>query len=54
MTYNDNGPAEAIEAVCPNCRKTKIFYLGREAMPMCEDCGLEMMIKEVLIEGKHD
>lgn len=51
---SDTGKVEPIEAVCPKCQATKIFYLGQESFPTCEVCGLEMVIKEVLIEGKHD
>jgi len=45
---------EPIEAVCPKCGRTKIFFLNREPVPKCEVCGLEMLIKEMLVEGKHD
>ncbi|MBW1711971.1 MAG: hypothetical protein JRJ59_02325 [Deltaproteobacteria bacterium] len=51
---SDKQKIEAIESVCPQCRTTKIFYLGREPMPKCDKCGREMVIRELLIEGKHD
>lgn len=51
---SDSGRVEPVEAVCPKCQATKIFYLGREQMPQCELCKLEMVIKEVLREGKRD
>lgn len=50
----DQDKLEPIEAVCPRCQATKIFFLGREPMPRCDNCDREMVIKEVLVEGKHD
>ena len=51
---SDRNKYEPVETVCPKCHATKIFYLGREDMPRCDKCGLEMIIRELLIEGKHD
>lgn len=45
---------EPIEAVCLKCGRTKIFFLNQESVPKCEVCGLEMLIKEILVEGKRD
>ncbi len=45
---------EPIEAICLHCGTTKIFFLGREPLPRCDECGREMVIREILIEGKRD
>lgn len=45
---------EPVEAVCPVCGETKIFFLNLEPMPKCNKCGREMVIREILVEGKHD
>lgn len=45
---------ESIEAVCLKCDTRKIFYLDKEPMPTCDQCGREMVIREVLREGKRD
>jgi ribosomal protein S27E len=43
---------EAIEVVCPKCRRTQIVYLPKENIPKCPDCKLQMIIRELLDEGK--
>ena len=43
---------EAIEVICPKCRHTEIIYLPEEAIPKCPDCDLQMVIRELLDEGK--
>lgn len=42
-----------VEVVCPRCRTTRIIVVPEESMPRCENCRVEMLIKEVLTEGKY-
>ena len=44
--------AEAVEIVCPRCKRTEIRYLPKESIPKCPDCKLQMVIRELLDEGK--
>ena len=44
---------EAVEVVCPICKRTQIVYLPEEEMPTCPKCRKKMIIKEVLTEGKY-
>lgn len=54
MTNNSSeGRQEAVEVVCPKCRETQIVYFPKEAMPICPYCKVEMVVKEVLTEGKY-
>ena len=43
---------EAIEVICPKCKRTEIIYLPEEEMPKCEQCKIRMVIRELLNEGK--
>jgi hypothetical protein len=43
---------EAVEVVCPKCQRTEIVYLPVEKMPRCPRCQVEMLVKEILKEGK--
>lgn len=43
---------EAIEVICPKCKRTEIIYLPEEEMPKCEHCKIRMVIRELLDEGK--
>ena len=43
---------EPIEVKCPKCNRTEIIYLQKEDFPKCPDCKIEMVIKELLDEGK--
>ena len=43
---------EAIEVKCPKCGRTQIVYLPEEEIPKCPDCGPQMLINELLDEGK--
>ncbi len=43
---------EPIEIKCPKCKHTEIIYLHKEDFPKCPDCKIEMVIKELLDEGK--
>lgn len=47
------GRQEAVEVVCPKCRETQIVYFPKESMPICPHCKIEMVVKEVLTEGKY-
>lgn len=44
---------EAVEVVCPKCRQTQIVYFPKENMPVCQHCRVEMVLKEILTEGKY-
>ena len=44
---------EFIEVGCPICKQTKIICLPEEQIPRCEFCKVEMVIKEILTEGKY-
>lgn len=44
---------EFVEVVCPKCRKIQIIAVPEEPMPRCEICKRDMIIKEVLTEGKY-
>ncbi|GAB7023987.1 hypothetical protein [Salidesulfovibrio brasiliensis] len=44
---------EAVEVVCPKCRSTQIVYLPMEEVPKCPDCRVEMLVSEILTEGKY-
>lgn len=63
MSFPQSGPSEymsmrtkiePVEAICPRGHMTKIFYLNQEPIPKCDKCGREMVIREILVEGKHD
>ena len=43
---------EAIEIICPKCKRTEIVYITKEEMPKCEDCMVRMVFRELLKEGK--
>lgn len=43
---------EPIEVICPKCKRTAIIYLPDESVPVCQSCGTQMVIREVLREGK--
>ena len=44
---------EVVEAKCPKCDHTAIVYLPKEPMPQCPKCRVQMVVKEVLTEGKY-
>lgn len=44
---------EFVEVACPMCNQRKIICLPKETIPQCEFCRVEMVIKEVLTEGKY-
>ena len=43
---------EAIEVVCPKCKRTEIVYLPDEDIPRCQNCNIQMIIQELLDEEK--
>ena len=44
---------EAVEVICPRCKRTEIVYLPKEEMPKCPDCrAVRMVFRELLAEGK--
>jgi len=43
---------EAIEVICPKCNRTEIVYIPKEDIPKCPNCGINMVIRELLTEGK--
>ena len=44
--------AEPVQVECPQCRYTSIIYIPVEQMPRCPECGITMVIRELLDEGK--
>lgn len=44
--------AEPVQIQCPQCRHTEIIYIPIEELPRCPRCGSQMMIRELLDEGK--
>lgn len=44
---------EFVEVACPICNQRKIISLPEEPLPKCEFCHVDMVIKEVLTEGKY-
>jgi hypothetical protein len=46
------GKHEPIEIVCPRCRYKEIVYLPLEDLPLCPECNTQMLISELLDEGK--
>ncbi len=51
--FSDRYDREFIEVACPICDSRKIICLPEEPMPKCDVCRIEMVIKEVLTEGKY-
>lgn len=43
---------EAIEVICPKCKRTEIIYIPKEEIPKCPNCDIRMVMKELLREGK--
>jgi len=43
---------EAVEVKCPKCKRKQIVYIPKEPIPKCPDCGTQMVISELLDEGK--
>lgn len=43
---------EPAEFFCPKCNRTEIIYIPVEKPLRCSQCGREMVLKELLVEGK--
>jgi len=43
---------QTVEIKCPSCGHTKIVNVPKEPIPICPKCKKQMLIKEVLREGK--
>jgi len=43
---------EPLLVKCPRCRRTQIVYIPEEKIPRCPECHVEMIIEELLDEGK--
>jgi len=52
MEQDERSPKEAVEIICPKCRYTEIVYLPIADLPLCPKCKTQMMISELLDEGK--
>jgi ribosomal protein S27E len=48
----DNEKVQAVEVKCPQCEFTQIKYIPKEPIEKCPECGSNMIISEVLEEGK--
>ena len=44
---------ELVEVWCPKCGYKKIIHMPKEEVPKCPKCGTQMMISELLDEGKY-
>lgn len=51
--YNKSEKSEAIEVKCPKCGYKQIIYSPKEDIPKCPKCGTQMVISELLMEGKY-
>lgn len=49
----DRYAREFVEVYCPTCKQSKIIAVPDEPMPKCDFCRREMIIKEILTEGKY-
>ncbi|MCA1944105.1 MAG: hypothetical protein LDL30_02330 [Desulfovibrio sp.] len=47
-----NGENQPVEVACPKCQRTEIIYVPKEEMPVCPECKVRMVVKELLKEGK--
>ena len=43
---------QLIQVKCPKCQRTQIVTIPKEEIPVCPDCKVQMIIAEVLDEGK--
>ena len=43
---------QSVEIECPKCGRTEIVYIPKEEIGKCPECGVRMVIKELLEEGK--
>ncbi|GAB7080725.1 hypothetical protein [Megalodesulfovibrio paquesii] len=47
-----SGENQPVEVSCPKCQRTEIIYVPKEEMPVCPECKVRMVVKELLKEGK--
>jgi len=52
MDHADRSKQEPVEIICPKCRYTEIIYLPITDFPRCPTCKTQMLINELLDEGK--
>ena len=52
MDHSDRSKNEPAEVICPQCRFTKIIYIPKEDIPVCPQCHTQMLLSELLDEGK--
>jgi hypothetical protein len=52
MDRSDRSKQEPVEIICPKCRYTEIVYLPIADLPLCPKCNTQMLINELLDEGK--
>ena len=52
MSDNSEIRPEPAEIECPICKRTEIVYIPTEEIHKCPDCRVEMILKELLSEGK--
>lgn len=43
---------QTVEILCPKCKRTEIIHVPTEQLPRCPVCKIQMVIREVLTEGK--
>jgi len=43
---------EPVEVMCPKCEHTEIVFIPKEEIPKCPKCKKQMVVKEILTEGK--
>lgn len=48
----DKPKYQIVEFACPKCHDTKIAYIPKEKTPTCPRCKVQMIVKELLTEGK--
>jgi len=52
MMKNKKDKVEAVEVKCVKCGRTQIIYIPKEDIPKCPECKVNMIINELLDEGK--
>ena len=51
--FTERYKREFVEVACPVCDQRKIICLPEEQIPKCEFCHVDMILKEILTEGKY-
>ena len=52
MDQPDREKKEPVEIICPKCRYTEIIDLPISDLPLCPKCNTQMLLNELLDEGK--